>query len=128
MNPTIFLAQAFGLYFTIMAIALLVQRKDYLRIVRHMVRDDALMLTSGVFTLMIGIILILVHNVWEGPWQVVLVTIVAWLTFAKGVIRVLFPHHLRSIIKTFENPSNYMVASAATLVMGLILLQFGFFF
>jgi len=43
---------------------------------------------SGMLALLIGIPIVILHNIWEGPWEIV-VTLIGWVTVIKGFVRLL---------------------------------------
>ena len=91
MDISIFLAQAFGLYLLIGGVALLLNRGAIEGFIDMLTGSRSAVMLGGFMVLIIGIPLVLVHNIWDGePWQT-LVTILVWLTFLKGLARVLVP-------------------------------------
>src|SRR5690242_2595283 len=107
MDVSIFLAKALGLYVLIMAIMMFAKEKKVKVIVKEMCSDPAMMFLSGCMTLIIGILLVNVHNMWFSDWRI-LITLIAWITLIKGVIRTLFPHiAVRMINKIMKNKTTY---------------------
>ena len=126
MDISMFLAQAFGLYFVISGIALLVNQDLVKGLIKKFSSDADSVAIGGFVALVIGVPLVLVHNVWEGSWQI-LVTVLVWLTFLKGVIRVLAPHAVVSWSKQFgAMPGLVRALLLIMVVVGLYLLYFGF--
>ncbi len=87
-----FLAQAFGLYLLIAGIALIAQPKAMNDLVDLFASNRGAVMMGGLVTLIVGIPLVLVHNIWGGPFWQTLVTILVWATFLKGVARVWMPN------------------------------------
>jgi len=91
MDLSLFLAQVFGLYFIIAGVAMLLRPKLVTDLIEMVTAHDGLLSLSGFVALIIGIPLVLLHSVWDGPvWQTV-VSLVAWLTFLKGMSLILMP-------------------------------------
>jgi len=90
MDISLFLAQVFGLYLLIGGVAMLLHPFATREIMDRWSSDRAVVFFGGFMALLVGTPLILVHNVWDGTWEV-LVTVLVWLTFLKGVTRVLAP-------------------------------------
>ena len=127
MDVSIFLAKALGLYTLIMAIMMFAKEKKVKVIVKEICNNPALLFLSGCKTLMIGVLLIIAHNIWVYDWRV-LITLVGWLTFIKGIIRTLFPHiSVRIMNKIMKKKSYYQGVSVIALLLGVILCYFGFF-
>lgn len=90
MNTTIFLAHAFAIYLIVMGLAMVLRKEVLLSASQAIFANPGLQLMTGVMVLVLGIVLILSHNVWMLGWPV-LVTILAWLIFIKGVILLWVP-------------------------------------
>ena len=57
---------------------------------RLIVEDRSFGLTYGFLSLFLGLTSVLLHNVWEPNWQV-LITIFGWLALIKGIIVIAWP-------------------------------------
>lgn len=126
MDVSIFLAKTLGLYILIMAIMMFAKEKKVKVIVKEICNNPALLFLSGCTTLIIGVLLIIVHNIWIFDWRVI-ITVVAWLTFIKGIIRTLFPHvSVRIMNKIMKKKSYYQGVSVIALLVGVILCYYGF--
>ena len=91
MDISVFLAQAFGLYFVIAGLALLLQPQAVRELIRTFSGSPANIMMGGFVSLLVGVPLVLIHNIWDGaPWQT-LITIMAWLALLKGVVRIFMP-------------------------------------
>lgn len=125
MDLSLFLAQAFGLYFVIAGAAMLLQPRLVQSIIGYM-SDRERVAMSGFLILIIGVPLILIHNVWDGSWAV-LITVIAWITFVKGLVRVLLPDTVLSWTTSLGNQPRLMkLLVLLSLLVGLYLLYVGF--
>jgi len=79
---TVFLARLIGL-FTILIIAALLLHGSAM--VQAATADKSVMFTYALISLALGLAMILGHNVWSGGALPVVVTLVGWLIFAKGL-------------------------------------------
>lgn len=128
MDISIFLAQAFGLYFLIGGVALLMNPELTNGIIKKYAShaDDVAM--GGFLALLVGIPLILLHNVWDGTWHV-LVTLVVWLVFLKGVVRVFAPRAVTVWSNTLGKQQGVLrLLLLTTIILGIALTAFGFGF
>lgn len=98
MALSIYLGQIFGLYLFITSIALLVNQKFYKKAIAGALENPAINLVFSIMSLIIGLILVIAHNIWIGSWEVI-ITILCWLVLLKGIIMFLFPTTFPSIIK-----------------------------
>lgn len=126
MDVSIFLAKVIGLYLLIMAIALFVNGQKIKPIMSDLVRNPALMFMIGFICLILGLLLVIGHNLWVADWRV-LITIIGWLTLIKGVSRVIYPQMDSKMVNFFlESHSAIYIAALIDLVLGVFLIYFGF--
>lgn len=91
MDLSIFLFRIFGFYFFIVGIACLFKREFFRVAIKDYYNNAGIILTTGLFTLILGLILVLNYNEWEYSAKGV-VTLFAWLTVIKGITRLFFPY------------------------------------
>ena len=125
MEISIFLARVFGLYFVIMALALLV-RPQGMNLLIETLKTTRVIYVSGLFALMLRIPLVIIHNVWDGTWRVV-VTLIVWLVLLKGIFRVLFPGKIVAWVQGLAANTGLVKALVwLMLAIGLYLVFVGF--
>ena len=79
------------------------------------------------FPLAFGIVVVLLHNVWAADWRVI-ITILGWSAIAKGISPLLFPSTVSKILQTYQKNKTLWVAhSIVAIVLGTVLIYFGFF-
>jgi len=126
METSIFIARIFGLCYLIIGTGLLVNRKAFQKIMEDFGKDAALVFFSGLFALVVGVAIILTHNVWAANWTV-LVTIIGWGGFIKGVWMIVFPESVPKFMKIYRKNENLLIIhSLAALIFGIVLAFFGF--
>ena len=101
-------------------IAMLVNHTRFSAIIGQLAHDPGLTFLSGILSLLGGIAIVRVHNVWTGGWQVIL-TVLGWLAIVGGLVRIWLPHIAATIAATFAG------SSSALLVGGLVVLVLGAF-
>ena len=89
-------------------------------VIDDIVKSPGLMYVTGFFTFVLGLIMVIAHNVWVG-WPVV-VTVLAWLTLLKGAMFVGLPNYQTKLIKAFRMDKWYTVGSIFVLALGAYLL------
>lgn len=123
---TFFLAQVFGVYLVVVGILLLTRRTMLRSLVRDFFSNRALIFLGGAFTFLIGLMVVLSHNVWEASW-VVLVTIVGWATLLKGLFYLFAsPNTIECLSGMFNEKRCYVAGGIASLIMGGYLAVKGF--
>ncbi len=125
MSISIFLAQAFCIYLVIVSVAMLLRKKQMRKVIGEFSKNSALILVSSIYTLILGILLILFHNVWEADWRVI-ITFLAWLTFLKGMAYLFNPECILKLSDHYKKDNFYNTVSALTLIIGLYLGYYGF--
>ncbi|OGH73479.1 MAG: hypothetical protein A3C90_03690 [Candidatus Magasanikbacteria bacterium RIFCSPHIGHO2_02_FULL_51_14] len=90
MDLSIFLAKVVGLYLLIIGLGMLINRKEFEPLIRQAMKDKLLIFLSGTMALLLGLLVVLSHNVWTPDWRG-LITLLGWLTLLKGLMRVLLP-------------------------------------
>jgi len=127
MDISIFLAKVFGLYFIIMGLAVLKNRGGLNEMISELVNNSSRRLMDGFLILIIGILLVVSHNIWAGGWKI-LITILGWLTLLKGILRLFLSNEqFAKVVNKFSNPSFYMWSGVISVVLGIYLAYIGFF-
>lgn len=121
-----FLAKFLGLYILLMSLPLLIS--PHLIRVRYesFLSDEAVMKLAGIVTVLVGLFLILLHNLWVHDWRLS-VTLVSWLIFIEGISIVYFPVRSRSLFRRLAQKVPMTVSGGAGLLVSLYLIFMGFF-
>ena len=123
-NLTIYLARLIGLLALILDGAFLVSGNA---MIKAAVAEDSVMLIYAIQSLAIGLAIILGHNVWFGGALPVVVTLVGWLIFAKGLLLLLVPHEfLLGLLERVQYGEHYTLSLLPSLIIGLYLTYAGF--
>ncbi len=124
MELSIFLAKVLGLYLVIVPLAVLVNRKHLPRLVEEFSTNLGLNILASFFALVLGLLLVVSHNVWTADWRVI-ITILGWLTLAKGVVRLLFLEQVQKLSRISLKPW-YALVLVLFVLIGLYLSYVGF--
>lgn len=128
MELSIFLAKAWGLYLLIIALAFLIN-KNIFKILLRLFENEGAVFASGVFNLMVGILMVLSHNIWTPDWRVI-ITLFGWIALAKGIIRLFWPRLLINVvikrIGKLKDSGWISVLLGIALLLGLYLSFIGF--
>jgi len=127
MDLSIFLAKALGIYLVIISVGMLIHGGKLKAVMADYIEKPGLVFLLGIFALIIGILLVVSHNIWTGDWRVV-ITVIGWLTLVKGITRVLFPQFvIRTGKKWVNNTTAYYITGFLTLLIGIYLLYHGYY-
>lgn len=126
MDTSKFLAKVIGIYETIISIAMLVNMHQFTNNISGLLNNAPLMLIVGSFTLILGVLLVVSHNIWQWNWRII-ITIIAWIVLLKGASIVLYPHALDKLTILFiQNMIFAYTIASIDFILGIILIYFGF--
>jgi len=117
MNLSIFLGQVVSVYLMIMGLGLFINKGEMLKAAREFVGANASFVFYGAVVLILGLLVVFSHNIWDGTWRSI-ITFAGWSATVKGTMAVLFPKMLKSMTNTILN-------SQMTNVMGVFILGIG---
>lgn len=87
MSPTTtFLSRLIGLYCILVSLSMAIHKQATVDTVTALVHNASLLFLTGVIALGIGLAMTLGHNVWSGGALPVIVTLIGWLSLAKGLL------------------------------------------
>jgi hypothetical protein len=88
---TIYLSRLIGVVALIVAAAMLADKATVVTTVEHFGQDRTALLLLGLFRVVAGAAVVLIHNVWSrGLWPLV-VTLTGWAMLVRGVIDLFLP-------------------------------------
>jgi putative exporter of polyketide antibiotics len=84
---TLFLCRLLGLFCLLAGLTMLIRGREVGELViAALLHNAPLMFIVGLLMLLGGLALVLLHNVWTGGVLPVVVTLIGWLTLAKGLL------------------------------------------
>lgn len=128
-NPlqTFIFEQVIGLYLIIMAIIMLARANYYRNVIRDLTADKTLILVSASLFLVLGLIVVVLHNLWDFKFNVI-VTIVGWLIVIKAVLLLAFPEYMIQLSKKLYKGNYYYFMAIFEAIIGLLLLVHSYYF
>ena len=116
---SIFFIKFYGYFIFLFAGALLIS-KDGRKVGIAMSKEKSQIMLTGIISLIIGLPVIILHNIWTAD-VVGFITFIGWMSTLKGVVRIAFPSHVVNMMKNFtENSLNIWLIFAMLLGAGLI--------
>jgi hypothetical protein len=129
MDVSLFLAKVIGLSLLITCVGVLVNLQFYLSLVKEIVKNPLILLIVGELDIVIGLLIIVSHNIWAVDWRL-LITLIGWLLIVRGIIRIVFPQQISNLAINFSESSKfrYVVSFIITLfvLIGAFLTYKGF--
>ena len=121
MEISIFFARLWGSFFIIFGLLFIITRQLGKTI--EMTDNKAFVISTGYITLLMGLVTVILHNVWVADWRVA-ITILGWSTLIKGIMKVGFPEQIHKQAQRFKKKQ--MVSTIILLILGAWLLWVSF--
>ncbi len=99
MEISIFLARFLGGFFVIFGSLFIITRQLGKTI--EMTEDKAFVISTGYITLLMGLVTVVLHNMWVADWRIV-ITLLGWFTLIKGIMKVGFPEQIHKQAQKFK--------------------------
>lgn len=123
---SIILAKILGFYFLALGLAFFINIDRFRGIYRQVIRDENFLLMGAMLALLIGAVIVSLHNVWVIGWPLI-ITLLGWWSLIKGFAYFAYPDSIK-YFSFLENQSNlfYRIVSLAYAILGLFLLYKGY--
>lgn len=119
--------QVFGLLCLAIGLGMLINLSFYEGMFRGLVESAPVFFLMGMASLIIGFLLVTFHNIWTGGW-VIVITLIGWGAFIKGLVILILPNVQKSIAKSFFGKKGvFVVEGIIILILGLIFSYLGYF-
>lgn len=127
MPLTYLIAQLIGIFCLVVGAAILVQKKDFVAIVDELVKSPALLYILGFISLLLGLLVVLTHDVWNAGFLPLIVTLLGWIMVLRGVSALFISHGtLMRWIRLARIEQLAWLYAAILLVFGAYLTYAGF--
>jgi len=121
MEISIFFARLWGSFFIIFGLLFIVTRQLGKTI--EMTDDKAFVISTGYITLLMGLVTVILHNVWVWNWTVI-ITVLGWSTLIKGIMKIGFPETIHKQAQRFKKKQ--FVSAFFIIIMGAWLFWMSF--
>lgn len=122
MELSIFVAKFLAVIYLSVGFAVVIGKISFERLIDDFESSPALTYVTGAFTLLLGMLLVEHHNIWEKDWPV-LVTLVGWGAILKGIMLIVFPRSISYFKSWQKHPRG---GGFIILALGLAFAFFGF--
>lgn len=124
---TIFLGKLIGLYCIFVALAMLVNKQSLITAVNSLVRCPPLVFFVSVVGVVIGLAVVIGHNVWSGGVLPLVITLVGWAALVKGLVFLLLsPGRILELYQSLHYEKFFFAYVAATFSLGVFLIVAAF--
>ena len=126
MQTSILLAQIIGPMLLVVGIGLLINLEHYRSLVAEFAASPFQLYLSGLMALLLGLLVVAFHNVWEWGWPVI-ITLLGWGSILKGIVRIAAPGFVKRMAGRYARGTTAITASAiVAALLGAVLTYFAF--
>jgi hypothetical protein len=125
MYASIFLGKLFGFYLLFVGLVMFMQKAKLLPMFEKIVQKPAMYFYGGLINLVMGLLLVLSHNVWSFSWPLIL-TLLSYLILLKGLLFLFFPEKSMYFSAKMLTPHYWKLFSYIYILLGLFLLVVSF--
>lgn len=126
MNTSIVIARIMGPLMLIMGLSLLLNADAFRAMAKDFMKSRALVYLAGFITLLLGLLVVVFHNVWAPGWPVI-ITVFGWIMVVAGIARMNFYERLRKLGgRMIDNKQVMTGAAVVYIAIGAILSWFGY--
>ncbi|MFH4967175.1 hypothetical protein V8G61_03130 [Gaetbulibacter sp. M240] len=120
MDPSVFLAQFWGWYLIIIFLILSFNPVRIKQIFNDL-KDEKFLILASSIAIVIGLLNILFHNIWEANWKII-ITLIGWISLYVGLSLFVFPKQTVAFLK-FINIKLVQVIYTLLFLIGFYLLN-----
>ncbi len=122
-NTSIFLAKFWGWYLIIFFVILTFNPKRIRQIFLDL-KDEKFLILTAFMAIIVGLLNILFHNIWEPNWKFI-ITAIGWIALFEGLMLFIFPKRTRSFLD-YLNIKFVQVIYMLLFLMGIFLLNIAY--
>ena len=127
MELSILLAKIISVYLLSVGILVLTKGITIKKLYQGFFENPAVTFITGFMMLIMGFLMVEHHNIWEGQWWIVVITLFGWASIIKGVIFLAFPKSLKFFKPLYESLSKGNKVQAWACIILIIGLVFGYY-
>lgn len=126
MDSSVFLARLIGPLFFVIGVIIVTQPSRIRTIGRELLQGEAVIFMAGMITLVAGLAMVNVHNLWVSDWRVV-ITLFGWISVAAGIFRMACPGLVKSVGgQMMDHKVAMTIGGVVAAVLGLFLSYQGY--
>jgi MFS family permease len=126
MLTSLFIAKLIGPILIAAALSILIDEKSFRAMMKDLFGSRALVYWFGILDLLLGLVLVAVHNVWVWDWRVI-ITVIGWLSIVRGLVRILCTAWvIKNAPKLLRKEGLLMGVSIVMLIIGAVLSYYGY--
>jgi len=127
MATSIFLGKIISVFLIVFSLGILLNRHIYKKVFHEMIETPAILTISGIVTIILGLLIVLSHNIWNVAWESI-ISIIGWVLLIQGIFRLVFPKTVKVYAKKLLHNNGYIWWAIFLLLVGLYLAYMSYFF
>ena len=125
MGTTLLISKIIGLIYLSFGIGLLFNRKYYLKAFTQLLENTSFMIFAGFLAILIGVLIIEYHAVWDTPLSII-ISVIGYIALFKGALILAFPATLNTFKTILKSEKLIIILGPFVLLFGIIFCYFGF--
>jgi len=125
METSILIAKIIGIIYLSFGLGILINTKLYQKLLEQLLIDPSIRILGGVMSIIIGILILEYHNVWEANWTIV-ISIIGWIALIKGILLLTFPKFITIVKPIFDSEKSLRVLAVLVILIGIVFAYLGF--
>jgi hypothetical protein len=118
-------ARVLGPYFVIAMAIYVAQAPDLPTLLEALDANPMLPWVTGAFTLITGLVIVALHQVWTGA-AAIIISVTGWLTTLKGIVIMAYPSFYSSLADSMNDAGAFIVTQGVVVgLLGLYLTYVG---
>jgi hypothetical protein len=108
-----------------MSLAMLVHQQRFKKAMSDLLGNMTLITLTGGLMLVVGLLIVVDHNIWIADWPVI-ITIIGWILLLQGLMRLFVPDAFVRMSKDMQGKIVYTLSCWIRLFVGIYLIWAGF--
>jgi hypothetical protein len=127
MATTYFLARLIGPILFVVGASVLFQRAVFLAVLNDLIGNRTALFMTGLVLLLLGLFVVLVHNVWNAGFLPLVITLLGWLLVLRGLLSMFVPgHEIARLVRVLKFEEFSWLYGSAIVVLAAYLTWAGF--
>jgi hypothetical protein len=120
MNTSLLIGRLFAGVYIAVGLGMLLRPAHYGKMLADFTKSPGSIYLGGIMALIVGLLVVMFHNLWAGGWVVVL-TVFGWLALIKGCLILALPDlFVTKVSALMPTGKGLRVMGVAILVLGLV--------
>lgn len=125
METVTVIAQIWAVYFLLVSVWMLMRKNSLVRLTSKVLKSEEHTFLVSLITLGLGIVLVINYSYWVLDWRL-MITLIHWLVFIKGLVLLFFSGSLNSILHCLKRTEYLALVITVNSLLALYFLHYGF--